>query len=193
MISFISDVHNIMRDSLVCKTTHARASQAQLNTTNQKWKESIVLSSRWHSCTTRSTSVYSAEAAQLTISVAQWLPTVFVILWLETPIAIFFTMASIIFFWIEPCVAIFSIPSVASPGVLIGLDWTCQRLFCPFPRRRGICFNNDIRRSKCVLSSQCPPSSATGRPTNWNFFLRYDMSHLPGSCTGAYSSCRTAV
>ena len=33
MISPFSDVHNIMRDSLVCKTTHARASQAQLNTT----------------------------------------------------------------------------------------------------------------------------------------------------------------
>ena len=33
MVSLISDVHNIMRDSQVCKTTHARASQAQLNTT----------------------------------------------------------------------------------------------------------------------------------------------------------------
>ena len=41
------------------------------------------------------------------------LPTVFVIFWLETPIAIFFTMASITLFWIDPCVAIFSIPSVA--------------------------------------------------------------------------------
>ena len=33
MISLVSEVHNIMKDSLVCKTTHARASQAQLNTT----------------------------------------------------------------------------------------------------------------------------------------------------------------
>ena len=33
MISLNSDVHNITRDSPMCKTTRARASQAQLNTT----------------------------------------------------------------------------------------------------------------------------------------------------------------
>ena len=54
MISLISDVHNIMRDSLMCKTTHARASQAQLNTTlrseiGMEGNRQIVLSSRWHS------------------------------------------------------------------------------------------------------------------------------------------------
>ena len=33
MTSLISDVYNIMKDSSMCKTTHARATQAQLNTT----------------------------------------------------------------------------------------------------------------------------------------------------------------
>ena len=100
-------------------------------------KQQTVLSSRLHSRTTRSTSVHFAEVAQLTISVAQrhsWLPTVFVVLWLESPISTFFTMASIALSWIEPCVAIFSIPSVASPGVFIGLDEACQRLFLPLSK-----------------------------------------------------------
>ena len=93
-----------------------------------------VLSSRWHSRTTRSTSVHSAEVAQLTISVAQrhsWLPTVFVVLLLESPIAIFFTMASITLFWIDPCVAIFSIPSVASPKFSLDLTRHANTCFCP--------------------------------------------------------------
>ena len=60
MISLISDVHNIMRDSLVCKTTHARASQAQLNTT-------LFSEIGMELCCPYD----AAEVAQLTISVAQ--------------------------------------------------------------------------------------------------------------------------
>ena len=39
MISLISDVHNIMRDSLVCKTTHARITSTD-RVQKSEWKES---------------------------------------------------------------------------------------------------------------------------------------------------------
>ena len=103
MISFISNVHYIMRDSLVCKTTHARALQAQLNTTlcSEIGMDGIDRLCCPHDGTQEqpvphlSTLLKLAPLKPMLCGTVTFLVTNSV---RETPIAIFFFMASITLF-----------------------------------------------------------------------------------------------
>ena len=109
---------------------------------NRNGRNRQTVSSRWLSRTTRSTSVHSAEVAQLTISMAQrhsWLPTVFVVLWLESPIS--HSSGSNHASQSSPS------PPWLRPEFSLDLTRHANACFCHSPRRSGICLSNDVRRS----------------------------------------------
>ena len=147
MISLISDVHNIMRDSLMCKSTYASTGSVEHHTVfrNQNGRKStgcVVLTvalviNPFHIC----------QVAQLTISVAQC-----------------YQQCSSFSGWRHPSRsssprhpshssgsnhASQSSPSPPWPRPEFSLDLTrhANACFCPSPRRSGICLSNDVKRS----------------------------------------------
>ena len=164
MTSLISDVYNIMRDSSTCKTTHARASQAQLNATlcSEIGMEEIDRLCCRHDGTheqPRSTSVHSAEVSQLhgyqqCSSFSGW----------SHP-----SRSS------SPWHPSHSGSNHASQSSPVDLKRHANACFCPSPTRSGICLSNDVRRSNvCAFVPMSAQFSNVSTDTNWNSFLRYD-------------------